>query len=250
MTLLVAGILLGIGVPNVMEFQRNGAMTAVANDLITGVSDGARRSRETAGAGRPVPEHEPYRRQPDLLAGRRRSSAVRHRRLHRLGRREQQLRRRTAPAFSRTRTDGNGVVDAERARAHASVRARRHACACRRIAATCSFAPTRLHAPGRRVVLSAPRALDFALRRPRPPRSRRVFVERAYRADRSPGSRPGAHREAEVDPVIASSAGAASPHLPVHEKLMNHAVTRHSTSAAAASAWSSRWSRSSSCPSA
>jgi prepilin-type N-terminal cleavage/methylation domain-containing protein len=37
MTLLVAGILLGIGVPNVMEFQRNGAMTAVANDLITGV---------------------------------------------------------------------------------------------------------------------------------------------------------------------------------------------------------------------
>jgi Tfp pilus assembly protein FimT len=35
MTLLVAGILLGIGVPNVMEFQRNGAMTAVANDLVT-----------------------------------------------------------------------------------------------------------------------------------------------------------------------------------------------------------------------
>jgi prepilin-type N-terminal cleavage/methylation domain-containing protein len=37
MTLLVAGILLGIGVPNVMEFQRNGAMTAAANNLITGV---------------------------------------------------------------------------------------------------------------------------------------------------------------------------------------------------------------------
>ncbi len=35
MSLLVAGILLGIGVPNVMEFQRNGAMTAAANDLIT-----------------------------------------------------------------------------------------------------------------------------------------------------------------------------------------------------------------------
>lgn len=35
MTLLVAGILLGIGVPNVMEFQRNGAMTANANDVIT-----------------------------------------------------------------------------------------------------------------------------------------------------------------------------------------------------------------------
>lgn len=35
MTLLVAGILLGVGVPNVMEFQRNGAMTARANDLVT-----------------------------------------------------------------------------------------------------------------------------------------------------------------------------------------------------------------------
>lgn len=37
MTLLVAGIMLGIGVPNVLEFQRNSAMTAVANDLVTGV---------------------------------------------------------------------------------------------------------------------------------------------------------------------------------------------------------------------
>jgi Tfp pilus assembly protein FimT len=37
MTLLVAGILLGVGVPNVMEFQRNGAMTAAANDLVTAV---------------------------------------------------------------------------------------------------------------------------------------------------------------------------------------------------------------------
>ena len=35
MTLLVAGVLLGIGVPNVMEMQRNGAMTAAANDLVT-----------------------------------------------------------------------------------------------------------------------------------------------------------------------------------------------------------------------
>jgi len=35
MTLLVAGILFGIGVPNVMEFQRNAAMTAAANDLVT-----------------------------------------------------------------------------------------------------------------------------------------------------------------------------------------------------------------------
>ena len=37
MTLLVAGILLGVGIPNVMEFQRNGAMTAAANDFVTGV---------------------------------------------------------------------------------------------------------------------------------------------------------------------------------------------------------------------
>lgn len=35
MALLIAGILLGIGVPNVMEFQRNGAMSAAANDLVT-----------------------------------------------------------------------------------------------------------------------------------------------------------------------------------------------------------------------
>jgi type IV fimbrial biogenesis protein FimT len=37
MTLLVAGILLGIGVPNVMEMQRNGAMTAAANNVVTGI---------------------------------------------------------------------------------------------------------------------------------------------------------------------------------------------------------------------
>jgi type IV fimbrial biogenesis protein FimT len=37
MTLLVAGILIGIGVPNVMEFQRNGMMTAATNDLVTAV---------------------------------------------------------------------------------------------------------------------------------------------------------------------------------------------------------------------
>jgi Tfp pilus assembly protein FimT len=35
MTLLVAGILLGIGVPNVMEFSRNASMTAAANDFVT-----------------------------------------------------------------------------------------------------------------------------------------------------------------------------------------------------------------------
>jgi prepilin-type N-terminal cleavage/methylation domain-containing protein len=37
MTMLVAGILIGIGVPNVMEFQRNSAMTAAANQLLTGL---------------------------------------------------------------------------------------------------------------------------------------------------------------------------------------------------------------------
>jgi len=36
-TLLVAGILIGIGVPNVMEFQRNSAMTTAANQLLTGL---------------------------------------------------------------------------------------------------------------------------------------------------------------------------------------------------------------------
>lgn len=35
MSLLVAGILLGIGVPNVMEFSRNASMTAAANDFVT-----------------------------------------------------------------------------------------------------------------------------------------------------------------------------------------------------------------------
>jgi len=34
-TLLIGGILLGVGVPNVMEFQRNGAMAAASNDLVT-----------------------------------------------------------------------------------------------------------------------------------------------------------------------------------------------------------------------
>jgi type IV fimbrial biogenesis protein FimT len=37
MTLLVAGILLGLGVPNVMEFQRSGVVTGAANDLVTGL---------------------------------------------------------------------------------------------------------------------------------------------------------------------------------------------------------------------
>jgi prepilin-type N-terminal cleavage/methylation domain-containing protein len=35
MTLLVAGIMLGVGVPNVMEFQRNSGMVTAANDLVT-----------------------------------------------------------------------------------------------------------------------------------------------------------------------------------------------------------------------
>jgi type IV fimbrial biogenesis protein FimT len=36
MTLLVAGIVLGFGVPNFMEFQRNNAVVAAANELVTG----------------------------------------------------------------------------------------------------------------------------------------------------------------------------------------------------------------------
>lgn len=36
-TLLVAGILFGIGVPNMMELQRNGLVTAAANQQITGL---------------------------------------------------------------------------------------------------------------------------------------------------------------------------------------------------------------------
>ena len=35
MTLLVAGILLGIGVPSMMQLSRSGSMTAAANDLVT-----------------------------------------------------------------------------------------------------------------------------------------------------------------------------------------------------------------------
>lgn len=37
MTITVAGIVLGIGVPSFMEFQRNNTMTAAANDLVTGI---------------------------------------------------------------------------------------------------------------------------------------------------------------------------------------------------------------------
>jgi type IV fimbrial biogenesis protein FimT len=36
-TLLVIGIVLGFGVPNFMEFQRNNAITAAANDLVSAV---------------------------------------------------------------------------------------------------------------------------------------------------------------------------------------------------------------------
>jgi type IV fimbrial biogenesis protein FimT len=36
-TVMIVGILLTIGVPNFMEFQRNNAMTAAANDLISAV---------------------------------------------------------------------------------------------------------------------------------------------------------------------------------------------------------------------
>lgn len=36
-TMIVAGTILGIGVPNFMEFQRNNAMAAAANDLVSAV---------------------------------------------------------------------------------------------------------------------------------------------------------------------------------------------------------------------
>jgi type IV fimbrial biogenesis protein FimT len=36
-TLLVVGIVLGFGVPNFMEFQRNAAVTAAANDLVSAI---------------------------------------------------------------------------------------------------------------------------------------------------------------------------------------------------------------------
>lgn len=36
-TLLVMGIVLGLGVPNFMEFQRNSAMTSLANDLVSSI---------------------------------------------------------------------------------------------------------------------------------------------------------------------------------------------------------------------
>ena len=36
-TLLVAGVLFGIGIPNLMEFQRNNAMISAANEMVTGL---------------------------------------------------------------------------------------------------------------------------------------------------------------------------------------------------------------------
>lgn len=36
-TVLVMGVVLGIGVPNFMEFQRNSAMTSLANDFVSGI---------------------------------------------------------------------------------------------------------------------------------------------------------------------------------------------------------------------
>jgi type IV fimbrial biogenesis protein FimT len=37
MTVLVAGVVLGLGVPNFLEFQRNNAMTAAANEFVTAI---------------------------------------------------------------------------------------------------------------------------------------------------------------------------------------------------------------------
>lgn len=36
-SILVAGIILGFGIPNFLEFQRNNAMAAAANELVTGI---------------------------------------------------------------------------------------------------------------------------------------------------------------------------------------------------------------------
>lgn len=36
-TIVVAGVILGIGIPNLMEFQRNNAMAAASNDFVTAV---------------------------------------------------------------------------------------------------------------------------------------------------------------------------------------------------------------------
>ena len=63
MTLLVAGILLSIGVPNVMEFQRNGAMTGTANDFVTAVL-----SARTEAVKRQVPVSLCLSDDPTLLA--------------------------------------------------------------------------------------------------------------------------------------------------------------------------------------
>lgn len=63
MTLLVAGVLLGVGVPNVMEMQRNGAMTAAANDLVTATlmarAEAVRRQAFTALCLSPNPLDDP-----------------------------------------------------------------------------------------------------------------------------------------------------------------------------------------------
>ena len=37
-SIMVAGVVLGVGIPNYMEFQRNNAMTGAANDLVAGLN--------------------------------------------------------------------------------------------------------------------------------------------------------------------------------------------------------------------
>jgi len=38
-TILVAGVIFGLGVPNLLEFSRNNAITAVANDFVTSIQN-------------------------------------------------------------------------------------------------------------------------------------------------------------------------------------------------------------------
>ena len=147
MTLLVAGILLGIGVPNVMEFQRNGAMTAAANDFVTGVL-----MARTEAVKRQAPvtlclSDNPHDATPACSTGRR--SRIRTRAASSSGSTRTTTSTPTARAYLTDATDGNAVVDRRRARAHAERVARAARSASRRTAAMSSFAPTGFTRAGR-----------------------------------------------------------------------------------------------------
>jgi type IV fimbrial biogenesis protein FimT len=58
-TMFVVGILLGFGVPNFMQFQRNNAITAAVNDVVSGMylarTEAVKRQAPTALCGSPAP---------------------------------------------------------------------------------------------------------------------------------------------------------------------------------------------------